>query len=57
MQPQPVTLRAMVEAIQRQAGKRSLLVSVPTKPVLAGLRLVESVPLLRLPVSSSNVPA
>ncbi len=55
VQPQPVTLRAMVEAIQQQAGKRSLLVSVPTKPVLIGLRLAESVPLLRLPVSSSNV--
>lgn len=55
VQPEPVTLRAMVEAIQRQAGKRALLVSVPTKPVQIGLRLAESVPLLRLPVSSSNV--
>lgn len=55
VQPQPVTLRQMVEAIQHQAGKRSLLVPVPTKPVLAGLRLAESVPLIRLPVSSSNV--
>jgi nucleoside-diphosphate-sugar epimerase len=55
VQPEPVTLRAMVEAIQRQAGKRSLLVPVPTKPMLVGLRVAESVPLLRLPVSSSNV--
>jgi nucleoside-diphosphate-sugar epimerase len=55
VQPEPVTLRAMVEAIQRQADKRSLLVSVPTRPVLVGLRLAESVPLIRLPVSSSNV--
>ncbi len=55
VQPEPVTLRAMIEAIQRQAGQRSLLVSVPTKPVLAGLRLAESVPMIRLPVSSSNV--
>ncbi len=55
VQPQPVTLRAMVEAIRRQAGMRSLLVPVPTGPVLAGLRVVESVPLMRLPVSSSNV--
>jgi nucleoside-diphosphate-sugar epimerase len=55
VQPQPVTLRAMVEAIQRQAGKRSLLLSVPTKPVLTGLRVLESVPMIRLPVSSSNV--
>lgn len=55
VQPEPVTLRAMVEAIQRQAGQRSLLVSVPTQPVLAGLRVAESVPMIRLPVSSSNV--
>jgi NADH dehydrogenase len=55
VQPQPVTLRAMVEAIQRQAGRRSLLVPVPTTPVLAGLRVIESVPMIRLPVSSSNV--
>lgn len=55
VQPEPATLRAMVEAIQRQAGKRALLVSVPTLPVQMGLRLAESVPLLRLPVSSSNV--
>jgi nucleoside-diphosphate-sugar epimerase len=55
VQPQPVTLRAMVEAIQRQAGRRSLLVPVPTAPVLAGLRVMESVPMIRLPVSSSNV--
>ena len=55
VQPEPVTLRAMVEAIQRQAGQRSWLVSVPTKPVLVGLRLAERVPMIRLPVSSSNV--
>jgi NADH dehydrogenase len=55
VQPQPVTLRAMVEAIQRQAGKRSPLAPVPTGPVLAGLRVLESVPMIRLPVSSSNI--
>lgn len=55
VQPQPVTLREMVETIQRQAGRRSLLLPVPTAPALAGLRLVESVPMIRLPVSSSNV--
>lgn len=55
VQPEPVTLRAMVETIQRQAGKRSLLAPVPTGPVLAGLRVLESVPMIRLPVSSSNV--
>jgi uncharacterized protein YbjT (DUF2867 family) len=55
VQPEPVTLRKMVEAIQRQAGKRSLLAPVPTGPVLAGLRVLESVPMIRLPVSSSNV--
>lgn len=55
VQPQPVTLRELIEAMQRQAGRRSLLVPVPTGPVLAGLRLAESVPMIRLPVSSSNV--
>ncbi len=55
VQPRPVTLRALVEAIQRQAGRRSLLIAAPTKPVELGLRLLESVPMLRLPVSSSNV--
>lgn len=55
VQPQPVTLRGLVEAIQRQAGKRSWLISVPMTPALVGLRLVERVPLLRLPVSSSNL--
>ena len=51
IQPQPVTLREMVEAINR----RTLLLSVPAKPVLAALRLAESVPLLHLPVTSTNV--
>jgi NADH dehydrogenase len=55
VQPEPVTLREIVEAIQRQAGKRSLLAPVPTGPVLAGLRVLESVPMIRLPVSSSNI--
>lgn len=55
VQPEPVTLRAMVEAIQRQAGKRSLLVPVATKPILIGLQLAERVPLIRLPVTSNNV--
>jgi len=55
VQPQSVTLRELIEAMQRQAGRRSLLLPVPTAPVLAGLRLIERVPMLRLPVTSSNV--
>jgi nucleoside-diphosphate-sugar epimerase/choline dehydrogenase-like flavoprotein len=51
IQPQPVTLREMVEAINR----RTLLLPVPAKPVLAALRVAESVPLLHLPVTSTNV--
>ena len=51
VQPQPVTLREMVEAINR----RALLLPVPAKPVLAALRVAESVPLLHLPVTSTNV--
>ncbi|HSN75076.1 MAG TPA: hypothetical protein VL334_08300 [Anaerolineae bacterium] len=55
VQPEPVTLRALVEAIQRRSGKRSLLLSVPSKPALAGLRVLESAPMIRLPVNSNNV--
>ena len=55
VQPEPVTLRTMVETINQQAGRRALLVPVPAKPVLAALRVAESVPLLHLPVSSTNV--
>ena len=55
VQPEPVTLRTMVEAINRQRERRVLLVPVPAKPVLAALRVAESVPLLHLPVSSTNV--
>lgn len=55
VQPEPVALREMVEAINRQAGRRPLLVPVPSRPVLAALRVAESAPLLRLPVTSANV--
>jgi nucleoside-diphosphate-sugar epimerase/choline dehydrogenase-like flavoprotein len=55
VQPQPVTLRAMVEAINRNRGRRTVAVPVPTKPVVAALRVAESLPALRLPVTSANV--
>ena len=55
VQPEPVTLRAMVTAINRQAGRRALLVPLPASPVLAALQVAESVPMLRLPVTSTNV--
>lgn len=55
VQPEPVTLRALAAAINRQAGRRALLLPVPARPVLAALRVAESVPLLRLPVTSTNV--
>ena len=55
VQPEPVTLRAMVEAINRQAGRRALLLPVPAKPVLATLQAAERLPLLHLPITSTNV--
>ena len=55
VQSEPVTLRTMVEAINRHVGRRALLLPVPARPVLATLRLAENVPLLRLPITSTNV--
>lgn len=55
VQSQPVTLRALVEAINRQAGRRPPALSVPVGPALGALRVAEALPLLRLPVTSSNV--
>ncbi len=55
VQPEPVTLREMVETINHQAGRRTVLLPVPAGPVLAALEIVERVPLLRLPVTSTNV--
>jgi NADH dehydrogenase len=55
VQPQPVTLREMVEAINKDRGRRTVAVPVPTKPVVAALRVAESLPGLRLPVTSANV--
>ena len=55
VQPQPATLREMIEAINRRDGRRMMLVPVPTKPVLAALRVAESLPMLRLPVTSTNI--
>lgn len=55
VQPEPVTLRALVEAINRQAKRRALLLPVPAKPVLAALQAAERLPLLHLPVTSTNV--
>ncbi|MEZ4771229.1 MAG: NAD(P)-dependent oxidoreductase [Caldilineales bacterium] len=55
IQPEPVTLRDMATAINRQTRRRALLLPVPAGPVLAGLRVAESVPLLRLPITSTNV--
>ena len=55
VQPEPVTLRTLVQAIQRDAGRPSRLVSAPSRLVLLPLRVAESLPWLRLPVTSTNV--
>lgn len=55
VQPEPVTLRTLLQAIQRDQNQPALLLPVPATPVLWAVRLLESVPMLRLPVSSANV--
>lgn len=54
-QPQPYTMRQMMEAIHRGYGFRRLLLPIPARPVLAAVRLVERLPFPKLPVSSANI--
>lgn len=55
VQPEPVTLRTLIQAIQRDQNQPTPLLAVPATPVLWAVRLLESVPMLRLPISSANV--
>lgn len=55
VQPEPVTLRTLIQAIQRDQNQPTRLLSVPVTPVLWAVRLLEGVPMLRLPISSANV--
>jgi nucleoside-diphosphate-sugar epimerase len=54
-QPQPYTLRQMMDAIVRGYGFKRVTLTLPIRPVLLGVQLLERQPLVRLPVSSSNV--
>ncbi len=54
-QPKPYTLRQVMDAIVRGYGLKRLTVSLPIRPVLLGVELLEKQPLVRLPVSSTNV--
>lgn len=54
-QPEPVTLRQMMETIARAYGLKRVMWPVPAKPLLWGAKLFEKQSLLRLPVSSTNI--
>jgi nucleoside-diphosphate-sugar epimerase len=54
-QPQPYTLAEVMRAIVKVYGFRRLTVTLPMRPVLWGVELAEKQPLVRLPISSTNV--
>lgn len=54
-QPQPYTLRQMIEAINCGYGLRRLLLPIPAQPILAAVRLAERLRLPGLPVGSANI--
>jgi dihydroflavonol-4-reductase len=54
-QPEPATLRRLMETIARAYGLKRMTLPVPAKPLLWGAELFEKQSLLRLPVSSTNI--
>ncbi len=54
-QPEPVTLREMMETIVRLYGLRRVRLPLPAKPLLWGAQLFEKQSLIHLPVSSTNI--
>ncbi len=54
-EPTSYTLREVMESIRRHYGFRCRFLPVPSLPVLWAVSLVERIPGLRLPVSSSNL--
>lgn len=54
-QPEPYTLREVMDAIVRGYGFKRVTLSLPVRPALWGVELLEKQPLVRLPVSSTNV--
>lgn len=54
-QPDPVTLREMMEAIVRGYGLKRVSLPLPARPLLWGTQLLEKQSLIRLPVSSTNI--
>jgi nucleoside-diphosphate-sugar epimerase len=54
-QPDPVTLREMMETIARIYSLRRLSLPLPARPLLWGTQLFEKQSLLRLPVTSTNI--
>ncbi|MGE5601467.1 MAG: NAD-dependent epimerase/dehydratase family protein [Nitrososphaerales archaeon] len=56
-QPQPYTLRQVMDAIVRGYGFKRLTLPLPIRPVLLGVELLEKQPLVRVPISSTNAQA
>ncbi len=54
-QPGSHSLREMMEAIRRHYGYRTLMVPVPTLPILWLLQALEAVGIRSLPVTSTNI--
>lgn len=54
-QPQPYTLAQVMREIVRVYGFKRVMLPLPMRPVLLAVELLEKQPLLKLPVSSTNV--
>lgn len=54
-QPQPVTLRDVMEGIRKHYGYKCIFFPVPSLPVLWGITILESLPFLKLPIGSTNL--
>jgi nucleoside-diphosphate-sugar epimerase len=54
-EPTLYTLRRLLETVRRRCGSRCAFLPVPSSLILGPLVLVERIPFLRLPLTSSNV--
>ena len=54
-QPEPVTLRKMMETIVRIYRFKRVSIALPARPLLWGTQLLEKQSLVRLPVTSTNI--
>jgi nucleoside-diphosphate-sugar epimerase len=54
-QPEPVTVRAMMETIVRIYGLKRVSLALPVRPLLWGTQLLEKQSLIHLPITSNNI--